>query len=122
VADTGNNRVLRFASSSALSNGAAAEGVLGQADFTSGSQNRGGGIAGNTLNAPYGIAVDEAGRLWVADLFNNRVLRFDSAASKANGADADGVLGQADFTHNNYNRGGGVAANTLYWPVGFAVD
>jgi uncharacterized repeat protein (TIGR01451 family) len=122
VADTYNSRVLRFTSFFSLSNGAAAEGVLGQVDFTHGSANRGGGVAANTLNGPYGLALDEAGRLWVADYGNSRVLRFDAAAGKANGADADGVLGQADFTHNSANRGGGVAANTLYNPIGVAVD
>jgi DNA-binding beta-propeller fold protein YncE len=122
VADMYNSRVLRFASFSALSNGAAAEGVLGQADFTSGSPNRGGGVAANTLSGPIGIALDSSGRLWVADRFNSRVLRFDAAAGKANGADADGVLGQADFIHNSANRGGGVAANTLDYPIGVAVE
>jgi sugar lactone lactonase YvrE len=122
VADQENNRVLRFASFSALTNGAAAEGVLGQADFTSTSANRGGDVAANTLSNPFGVALDKAGRLWVADTINNRLLRFDSAASKANGADADGVLGQADFTHGDINRGGDVVTNTLYYPEGAALD
>jgi sugar lactone lactonase YvrE len=121
VADTYNSRVLRFASYSDLSKGAAAEGVLGQADFTHNSINRGGSAAANTLGYPIAVAVDGAGRLWVAD-GNHRLLRFDNAAGKENGADADGVLGQADFTHNSYNRGGSVAANTLASPSGVAVD
>jgi DNA-binding beta-propeller fold protein YncE len=100
VAEQGNNRVVRFASVSALSNGAPAEAVFGQADFISGQPNRGGPVAANTMFQPFGVAVDQAGRLWVADVSNNRVLRFDHAASKASGADADGVLGQPDFTNN----------------------
>ncbi len=123
VADYFNNRVLRFASFSALSNGVAAEGVLGQADFTSWVPNRGGSVAANTLNSPIGVALDEAGRLWVADYDNNRVLRFDAAASKANGADADGVLGQADFTHNELNRGGSAGGeHAESYPSGVALD
>ena len=31
---------------------------------------------------------------------NHRVLRFDNAAGKPNGANADGVLGQPDFASN----------------------
>jgi DNA-binding beta-propeller fold protein YncE len=122
VADSDNNRVLRFASVAALSNGAAAEVVLGQADFTHRDPNRGGNVAANTMDGPNGVSVDSAGWLWVADYFNNRVLRFNSASVKGNGADADGVLGQADFTHGDPNRGGTVAANTMNLPSGVSVD
>lgn len=96
IADRQNHRVLRF--SAGATSGAAAEAVLGQADFTSGTSNRGGTVMANTLSFPSRVFVDPAGRLWVADSNNNRVLRFDNAAAKANGAAADGVLGQADFT------------------------
>ena len=47
---------------------------------------------------PTGVFADRNGRLWVADFSNDRVLRFDDAAAKANGGNADGVLGQPDFT------------------------
>ncbi len=96
VADTKNNRVLRFASVSSLSNGAAAEAVLGQPDFNSTD----GRTGPDGMSWPAGIAVDASGRLWVADSVNYRVLRFDNASSKASGAGADGVLGQPDFTQN----------------------
>ena len=98
VADMNNHRVLRFASAAALSSGAAAEAVLGQAEFDLNLPNRGGAAAANTLNRPLGVSVDSAGRLWVADASNNRVLRFDVASAKTNGAIADGVLGQEDFS------------------------
>jgi len=94
VSEAGNSRVLRFASAAALTNGAAAEAVLGQADFTS----NGPACTATGMNGTVGVFVDGAGRLWVGDALNNRVLRFDNAASKANGASADGVLGQPDFT------------------------
>jgi len=97
VSELNNNRVLRFAYP-ITGNQPNAEAVLGQADFVSGDANRGGMVAANTLYAPCGLAVDSSGRLWVADSINNRILRFDSAHTKANGADADGVLGQANFT------------------------
>jgi sugar lactone lactonase YvrE len=114
VADTMNSRVLRFNNVSALTNGANAEAVLGQPDFTgSAAQTTQGG-----MNFPGGIAVDSAGRLWVADTHSNRVLRFDNAASKANGADADGVLGQQDFTSASES----VTASGVSVPSGVAVD
>lgn len=100
IADVGNHRILRFAAAAAYQNGAAAEAVLGQADFVSGSANRGGGPEANTLSGPAALSIDGAGRLWVADRGNNRVLRFDNAASKNTGDPANGVLGQLNFTSN----------------------
>jgi DNA-binding beta-propeller fold protein YncE len=103
VVDTSNNRVLRFASVVALANGAAAQAVLGQPTFTSHSP----AATQSKMNKPGAVFVDAGGRLWVADTYNNRVLRFDHAASTANGAKADGVLGQADFTHGSAHGGAG---------------
>ena len=122
VTDSKNNRVLRFASLTKLSNGVAADGVIGQADFTSNGVNRNTTLNANTLSRPYGVTVDITGTLWIADNSNHRVLRFANAASKLAGANADSVLGQADFTSNASNRGGTTAnANTLYWPFGVAM-
>ena len=80
-----------------LSNDQAASVVLGQADFTSGGANRGGAVAANTLSDPYGNPVVFNGRLYLPDYANARVLGFDSIPA-ANGASADFVIGQADFT------------------------
>lgn len=96
VADHDNHRVLRFIYP-VTANQPDAEAVLGQADFTANAPNRGGSPQANTMNGPWGLAVNN-GTLFVADRFNYRVLRFDNAHTKANGADADGVLGQPDFT------------------------
>ena len=64
VADTGNNRVLWwFNASSITSNGAKADGVLGQIDFIS-----------NVLiemNSPIGVTMDGQ-TVWVADYGYNR--------------------------------------------------
>ena len=113
VADTSNHRVLRFSATDALVNGSAAEVVLGQANFTSGTANRGTGVAADTMNNPVDCVVDSGGRLWVVDLSNHRVLRFDNASTKTDGANADGVLGQEDFISGTANRGTGTAANTM---------
>ncbi len=98
VADGIGCRVLRFDHASAKANGAAADGVLGQSAFTTNTPSCPPTSA--SMGGPSGLTVDASGTLWVADLNNNRVLRFDTAASKANGAPADAVLGQPDFTSN----------------------
>jgi hypothetical protein len=70
------------------------------------------------MNQPYSLAVDASGNLYVADLYNSRVLRFNHAASDTNGAAADGVLGQPNFTSNN----GGLTQSTMNHPAGVGVD
>jgi hypothetical protein len=91
----GNNRVLRFDQASSKANGANADGVLGQPDFTSIAS----AVTQNGMANPRGVALYGT-TLFVAERENHRVLRFDNAASKPNGANADGVLGQPDFASN----------------------
>ena len=68
VADTGEYRVLEFASP--FTGGAIL--VLGQPDFTSGSSQS----TSQTSIYPEDIAFDASGNLWVSDNSNNRVLEF----------------------------------------------
>ena len=96
VLEDANNRVLRYASKAAFINGDPAEAVIGQADFTSSIA----GLSQNRFNSPSSIQIDQSGNLWVVDFFNSRVLRFDNASTIATFANADGVLGQPDFTSN----------------------
>ncbi len=110
VSDYGNRRVLRFDGASEKATGSAADGVLGQPDFVT----RTDGTTASKMTRTTGLFVDGEGRLWVAERDNNRVLRFDNAASKANGADADGVLGQADFVTGS----SGLSANKMAEPFG----
>lgn len=99
VSDSSNNRILRFSSTAAYQTHAAAEAVFGQADFNSNDANRGAANpAADTLNYPATITVDGAGRLWVCDYDNARVLRFDNASSKPSAAEADAVIGLGGFT------------------------
>jgi sugar lactone lactonase YvrE len=114
VADTNNHRVLRFDDAAALGNGAAASGVLGQPDFISGSN----GTTAQSTNTPVAVVVDGAGTLYLAEYFNHRVLIFKNAAAKANGAAADGVIGQPDFTSNTGTR----TERKLAGPYGLALD
>jgi len=114
VADSGNNRVLRFDTAATKANGAAADSVLGQPDFTSSATV----INAAGMNFPRSVATDSSDRLWVADNGNNRVLRFENAVSKTNGAVADGVLGQPNFTSNAY----ATTATAMRYPGGVTTD
>lgn len=98
VADSSNNRILRFSSVAAYKDYAAAEAVFGQPDFESVDANRGGSPAADSFSYPATITMDGSGRLWVCDYANSRVLRFDSAASKPSfTAAADAVIGLGGF-------------------------
>jgi len=92
VSDQG-PRVLRFDDAANSPNGDGADGVLGQPDFTS----SGGATTQSKFNFTAGVYGDDSGRIFVSD-WANRVLVFNNAASKANGANADNVIGQVNFT------------------------
>ena len=117
IADNGNRRVLRWSSVNKMINGAPAEVVLGEPDFTTNT----GGTSATLMLRPYGICVDAAGRLWVADLSNNRVLRFDNASTIISGSPANKVLGQTDFVTGTVNTGG-ISASTMSGALGVFVD
>lgn len=93
VCEDDNKRAIRFDSVSSKVNGASADGVLGQPDFTTNLINYSRNGVGN-LRGVYG---DEAGRIYLVDESNHRVLIFNHASSQPNGAYADYVLGQSDF-------------------------
>lgn len=93
VADHFNHRVLRYASAETLTNGAAAEIVLGQSAFLASTP----GTTEKTMREPFDVAIDADGNLWVADTGNHRVLRFDDAATIATGAAATRVFGQPNL-------------------------
>jgi hypothetical protein len=119
VVDAYNNRVLIY-NSIPSSNNANADVVIGQSNMTSGGDNQGGPVAANTLSNPTAVFSDGA-RLILCDSGNNRVLIFNSIPT-ANNANADVVIGQANFTHNEDNQGGSVAANMLNLPTGLYFD
>ncbi|MBI2542566.1 MAG: hypothetical protein HYW24_00040 [Candidatus Aenigmarchaeota archaeon] len=120
IVDTWNNRILKYNQpfSADKSNGkgdTVADFVWGQDNFESNEINRGssGYYKGSTPRpdsrslwtsfgfgttdhiSARGVSVDPQGNIWVADTFNNRVLRFPP-----NSKEADLVLGQSDFTYS----------------------
>jgi hypothetical protein len=117
VPDFWNNRVLKYnqplsADKADGKGDAVADYVWGQDTMTSNGRNRGANY-GNvsapdnhslwiSFGAPFfdhvtsrGVSVDASGNVWVADTFNNRVLRFPP-----NSTNADLVLGQSSFTNS----------------------
>jgi streptogramin lyase len=110
VADRGNNRVLRFDSITTKPSGAAADGVLGQANFT--TKAAGSGASG--LQAPMGVTVSANGTLYVSCFYSHRILRFDNAAGLGANAPASAVLGQPDFTTTTF----ATTAAKMYGPSG----
>jgi sugar lactone lactonase YvrE len=116
VADGSNHRVLRFNNASTKANGANADGVLGQVDFTSNAK----GTSADKISNPISLAVDKNGNLYVGERGNCRVTIFLNAASKANGASADIVLGKGDFADGSTPSS--ASQSTIYFPYQLAVD
>ena len=96
----------------AFFNGEAATVVVGQGTFTTGTA----GTTATTINGPETSAFDSAGNLWVADVNNNRVLKY--AAPITTGETATVVIGQGSFTTNT----AGTTATTLLNPTGISFD
>jgi len=113
VADSGNNRVLRYPTPMAQPAGYQfPDLIIGQTSFSSAAPNSGGisatslFLSGNFF-AHTGLALDSGGNLWLTDTGNHRVLRYPAASLKANqnGPAADQAIGQADFTSNGAGSG-----------------
>jgi uncharacterized repeat protein (TIGR01451 family) len=122
VADSMNHRVLSWPDAAAFTNGQAADIVLGQPDFTSNSVNQGGANpTAKTLNTPKSVATDSAGRLYVADSQNFRILRYDPPFTT--NMSAVSVFGQAgSFTTANQASIVTPTADNLGNPDGIAID
>ncbi|HVW11378.1 MAG TPA: hypothetical protein VHC90_22485 [Bryobacteraceae bacterium] len=129
VADTGNNRILRYPQPFNSANANEFPTLwIGQKSLATSTANLN-GLSASTLNTSQsgagrtGIAFDPSGNLWVADTGNNRALRFPAAALAAGSSfpAADMVIGQAAF--NTSAQGQGAAALTgLGLPNGISVS
>ncbi|MBN2165048.1 MAG: T9SS type A sorting domain-containing protein [Marinilabiliaceae bacterium] len=112
ISDRGNNRILIYDSIPTMNN-AAADVVIGQDDFGYSIS----GLANNKFDIPIGVTVAPSGMLAVGDFNNNRVLIFNQVPT-TNGAAADIVLGQPDFT----TKTGGVSETMMLTPYGINFD
>ena len=143
VADSGNNRVLRYPQPFANAGHEAPNLVIGQptvsgsrtANYPSGKPTANGISlfpSGAAAAFTVGIAFDSSGNLWMSDPGNRRVLRFPSAAISPNPSyfpAADFVLGQSsptDFTNLLPNLApnitGAYTTTQFYVPSSVAFD
>lgn len=117
AADSGNHRVLIW-KGVPETDGAPADVVLGQPDFTSEGARAGGRSAERGLHLPTGVRIID-GKLFVADAWHHRILVWNRVPD-ANFRKPDYAIGQPDLTQVAENRGRGrAAADSLYWPYGF---
>ena len=94
--------------------------VYGQfGSFTTGNQNcyTNTSINADSLCAPNGITIDKAGRLWIADTGNHRVLEYDTPLTNTT---AQRVFGQGGSFTTGIPNNGGLSANSLNYPTGVA--
>jgi len=74
----------------------------------------GGAATGASLGSPDGVAVDGAGNLYIADLYNRRIRKVDT------GGRISTVAG--DGTYGFSGDGGAATSASLSSPTGVAVD
>ncbi len=109
ISDLDVHRVLVY-NTVPTSNGAAADVVIGQTGFGL----EGSGTTASRMNLPGFIGISPTGQLAVGELSNNRVIIFNSIPT-TNGAAANVVLGQPNFT-TGLSDNGGTSAHSLYNP------
>ncbi len=122
VADTLNNRVLIW-NTIPVTNAQAPDVVVGQSDFTTATV-PGSTPTASSLRGPQGVWLQN-GKLYIADTQNNRVLIYNSIPT-GNGASADVVLGQPNFTTfvqvDITQQKTNAAANNMLSPVSVTSD
>lgn len=117
VCDTGNHRVLIW-HRLPEDDHAPADVVLGQPDMTTEGPQAAGAGPENGLHLPCGIA-EIGGRLYVGDAWNHRVLVWNEIP-RDSATPPDGVLGQADMTGTEEDRGDAIGPRGLNCPYGLA--
>jgi hypothetical protein len=112
VVDTVNHRVLIW-NAIPSANQTPADLVIGQPNMTTGTPSA---PSASRLSSPRSVHVDAGGRLYVVDNGNHRIVYWN-ALPTANGAPADGVIGQPNLDSGLANNGG-IGAETLQSPSG----
>jgi len=108
IADTGNNRIRRMAALSGIISTVAGKGE-------SGFSGDGGPATTATLAAPFGVALDSAGNLYIADSRNNRVRKIVAGTGIISTIAGNGTRGFS-------GDGGPATAAGLLDPEGLVVD
>ena len=123
VCDTGHHRLLGWRQYPQADN-TPADLLLGQPAFDREGRNARDVAAADTLNVPTGLCCCGPGQagLAVADAWNHRVLIWHQRPRRSQ-QPPDVVLGQADFSGAESNRGATTpGADTLFWPYCVAWD
>lgn len=115
VADSNNNRVLRYPRPVDQTGRITPDIVLGQPDFSSADS---AAVNPFSLAAPAGVAIGPDGNIFVADSGNNRVLEFAAGSGIRSGAVR--VYGQPSFSANSPSVP--PSSQTLSGPQGVYVD
>jgi sugar lactone lactonase YvrE len=108
IADTDNNRIRRIDSATGIITTVAGNGVAGFAGD-------GGAATAAQLDAPFAVALDSAGNLFIADANNNRIRRVDAASGVISTVAGNGI---DDFAGD----GGPATSASLSGPSAVAVD
>ncbi len=123
VADTNHNRILIW-NHIPTTNNAPADVVVGQPNFTTDTVPTNGTPSASSLSGPQGVWILN-GKMYVADTQNNRVLIWNQIPT-ANGAPANVVLGQPNFTTyvevNILQQTTGAAATNMLNPSSVTSD
>ncbi len=104
VADTGNHTIRKITPAGVVSTLAGTAGVSGSTDATG---------AAASFQSPYGVAVDNAGNVYVADFGNSTIRKITPAGAVSTLAGTAGVFGSADAIG---------AAASFQSPTGVATD
>lgn len=116
VADTGNNRVMVYATP--VSNGENATYVLGQSSWVAATA----ATTQSGLSSPEGVTIDIGNNfLYVADYGNNRVMVFSTSGITSN-ENASYELGQASGVNQFTTRTAATTQAGLNTPVGVTID
>lgn len=106
IADTGNQSIRKINSSGVITTivGTGAPGFVGD----------GGPATSALLNYPYGVAVDALGNIYIADAYNNRIRKVNSA----------GIISTiaGDGSPGNSGDGGLANLSQIHQPNGISVD
>ncbi|MFN8588286.1 MAG: hypothetical protein U0704_10860 [Candidatus Eisenbacteria bacterium] len=121
VVEEANNRIMVFENAAALANGAPANYVIGQSNFTTGSAVLPPTAA--SLSTPRALVMDEPnGRMWVADWANNRVLRYQIAAGVGTTLTLAGPNGGENWTYGTVHGIAWSSANVANVNLDYSTD
>lgn len=108
LADTKNNRIRKVTASNLVITTVAGNGIAGY------TGDNGVPISAE-INAPYGVAVDASGNIYIADTANNCIRKVTLSTGKITTVAGNGTYGFS-------GDGGAATAAQLYMPTGVAVD